>query len=177
MQNYFELFGLPNSFSLDNSALAQTYRALQQAVHPDRFANQGEQAVRLAMQKTAQINDAFATLKSPLLRAEYMLSLAGVELRNEQQTMRDSHFLMQQMEWRETLADLRQEGDVAGLERFSEQLAEAQRLHLLRLADGFERGEHLQQPDILANEVRKLAFLVKLNQEITQAQDALDDSF
>lgn len=175
MENHFELFGLPVQFSLDTAALALSYRELQKAVHPDRFAHQGEQAKRIALQKTAQINDAFQTLKAPLPRAEYMLSLVGVDLKAEQQTMRDTGFLMQQMEWRETLEDLRNAKDLKGLEDFSDTIAEHQRQYTQALAKAFDAGEHGQEAEHWANEVRKLAFLVKLSSEIAQAEDALDD--
>ena len=59
------------------------------------------------MQRAAQINDAFTTLKAPLRRAEYLLSLRGTDIRGEQQTLQDPAFLMQQLEWRERLADLK----------------------------------------------------------------------
>ena len=38
-KNYFELFGLPLDYSVDTSALADSYRNLQRVVHPDRFAS------------------------------------------------------------------------------------------------------------------------------------------
>lgn len=175
MENYFELFGLPVRFSLDTAALAKSYRELQKAVHPDRFAHQGAQAQRIAMQKTAQINDAYQSLKSPLARAEYMLHLAGVDHIGKQQTMRDTHFLMQQMEWRETLEELRQAEDLDGLEDFSNDICQAQRQHIDIIAQAFDAGEQLQNPEQWTNEVRKLAFLVKLSSEIAQAEEALDD--
>ena len=37
--NYFELFGLPVSYSVNLDKLSQSYRKLQQQFHPDRFAN------------------------------------------------------------------------------------------------------------------------------------------
>lgn len=175
MKNHFELFGLPVRFSLDTTALGLAYRELQKAAHPDRFAHQGDQAQRIALQKTAQINDAFQTLKSPLSRAEYMLSLEGVDLRAEQHTMRDTAFLMQQMEWRETLEDLRQSQDIDGLEDFSSQIQKSEKEHLQVLAQAFDGGEQRENPEHWANEVRKLAFLVKLLTEIAQAEEALDD--
>lgn len=175
MDNYFELFGLPVRFSLDTAALAHAYRELQKVVHPDRFAHQGAQAQRIALQKTAQINDAYQSLKSPLARAEYMLHLAGLDHPGKQKTMRDTLFLMQQMEWRETLEELLQTEDVDGLEDFSNDIRQAQHQHIDLIAQAFDAGEQLKNPEHWAEEVRKLAFLVKLSSEIAQAELALDD--
>ncbi|MCM2680146.1 co-chaperone HscB [Echinimonas agarilytica] len=175
MQNHFELFGLPVAFTIDMAALNHTYRELQKNAHPDRFAGEGEQAQRIAVQKSAQINDAFQTLKAELPRAQYMLQLIGVELRGEQTTMRDTEFLMQQMEWRETLEDLRHAKDLDGLEDFSDTITAARKIQMNQIAVAFDAGEHQRSPEHWTNQVRKLAFMVKLSNEIAQAEEALDD--
>lgn len=72
--NHFELFGLVEGFELDTRQLADTYRQLQTQFHPDRFATAPEREQLAAVQRAAQINDAFTTLKAPLRRAEYLLS-------------------------------------------------------------------------------------------------------
>jgi len=77
-QNYFELFGLPNQFHTDLNALSERYRELQRVTHPDRYANASDQEKRIAMQGATLINEAFQTLKNPLQRAQYMLSLKGL---------------------------------------------------------------------------------------------------
>lgn len=63
--NHFELFGLAEGFELDTRQLADTYRQLQTRFHPDRFATAPEREQLAAVQRAAQINDAFTTLKSP----------------------------------------------------------------------------------------------------------------
>ena len=68
-QNHFELFGFPLVFDIDQTQLAERYRELQRSLHPDRFANASEQERRVSVQKAAQVNEAFQTLKAPLARA------------------------------------------------------------------------------------------------------------
>jgi molecular chaperone HscB len=106
-QNYFELFGLPIGFMIDTDRLAEHYRELQKTVHPDRFANASERDRRLAVQQAALINEAFHTLKTPIKRARYLLQLKGIEFADEKETTVDPAFLMQQMELREALAEVR----------------------------------------------------------------------
>ncbi|ERM62147.1 cobalamin (5'-phosphate) synthase, partial [Vibrio mimicus CAIM 1883] len=101
--NYFELFGLPIQFELDGSLLSSQFRTLQKRFHPDNFATASERDRLLAVQQAAQINDAYQTLKDPIRRAEYLLSLQGIEMNAEQQTLQDPMFLMEQMELREEL--------------------------------------------------------------------------
>lgn len=105
--NYFELFDLPIQFEIDLTDLANRYRQLQKVAHPDKFAAATEREQRLAVQFTADINEAYGTLKSTTRRAIYLLSLKGIELEIENNTVMDPGFLMEQMEWREQLDEAR----------------------------------------------------------------------
>src|SRR5690606_10742494 len=114
--NHFELFHLPEQFELDLAQLSASYQQLQQLTHPDKFATASDQQRLLSVQKNAQLNDAYQALKSPLLRAEYLLELKGIDLKHETSTMQDGMFLMQQMEWREQLDDIQASADLDALE-------------------------------------------------------------
>ena len=108
---YFDLLSLPVDYQVDLTLLNAHYLELQKVIHPDKFANHSEQEQLLAVQKAAEVNDALQTLKHPLKRAEYMLAERGVDIRAEQQTLQDPMFLMQQMELREALEDIRDAAD------------------------------------------------------------------
>jgi molecular chaperone HscB len=54
--NYFELFGLPVSYDVDQNKIQQQYMALQKQVHPDKFASGSDLEKRLSMQQTSWIN-------------------------------------------------------------------------------------------------------------------------
>ena len=110
-QNYFEIFGLPQDFHLKTQDLTERYHELQKAVHPDRFATASDRDRRMAVQQAANINEAFAVLKSPLKRARYLLILAGVDFDDEKETTQDPEFLMEQMELRESVAAVRELDD------------------------------------------------------------------
>ena len=96
--DYFTLFGLPACYQLDTQALSLRFQDLQRQYHPDKFSS-GSQAEQLAaVQQSATINQAWQTLRHPLMRAEYLLSLHGFDLASEQHTVRDTAFLMEQLE-------------------------------------------------------------------------------
>lgn len=103
--NHFELFGLPIRFELDEASLGPRYRELQSATHPDRFANAPAAERRWSVQASGRVNDAWRTLRDPLSRATYLLSLHGVDIDAETDTRMDPAFLMEQMELREALEE------------------------------------------------------------------------
>ncbi|MFC3033525.1 co-chaperone HscB [Pseudoalteromonas fenneropenaei] len=172
---YFELFGLAPSYQLDLAKLNQHYLELQRAVHPDKFAGGSERDKLLAVQKTAEINDAFATLKHPVKRAEYMLSEQGVDIRAEQQTLQDPMFLMEQMELREALAEIRDAADPeAAAADLEDQIKTLDVRYSAQLGTllGSNDAAQLEQA---ADHIRKLKFVYKLREELARIEDSLFD--
>ena len=60
---HFALFDLQPGFNLDLDLLATRYRELARSVHPDRFADAPEGEQRVALERSASLNDAYQTLK------------------------------------------------------------------------------------------------------------------
>ena len=115
-RNHFELFGLPERFRFDGEALERAYHALQSEVHPDRFAAEGEMARRVALQSSARVNEAYRALKDPVDRAQYLLSLRGVDAPAETDSALPLDFLERQLERREAAADAQAARDAPALE-------------------------------------------------------------
>ena len=67
-QNFFDLFGLPESFIEDLELIGEKYRDLQAKFHPDRFSHAGEQEILAGVQESSYLNEAFDTLVSPIKR-------------------------------------------------------------------------------------------------------------
>jgi molecular chaperone HscB len=88
--NYFEVFSLPSKLTLDTVGLEKQFYALSRKLHPDRFASKpvGEQEAALA--QSSQLNDAYRTLKDPILRTQYLLKLEGVELEEQSKAATDA---------------------------------------------------------------------------------------
>lgn len=171
--NHFELFGLVARFELDPLQLAATYRQLQSRFHPDRFATAPEREQLAAVQRAAQINDAFATLKAPLRRAEYLLALRGIDIRGEHQTLQDTGFLMQQLEWREHLADLKEVvNPEPAIKDFRQQIKHDHQLLMQQLVESLASGADA----VAADCVRKLKFVDKLLEELERFEDNLLES-
>lgn len=169
--NYFELFGLPVSFDIDTVALTGRYRDLQRRVHPDRFASATDRERRLSVQQASMINEAFQTLKSPLKRARYLLGLHGMEVNDESNTVMDAAFLMQQMEYRESLAGIGDGSDPTALAGFIDQVM-VQRNDLLRQLSSLFSTPGPQQ---LA-EAHKLTLQMQFLDKLIAEAEALEES-
>ena len=169
-RNHFELLGLPVSFTVDAAALDDAYRELQGRVHPDRFASAGEAERRVAMQWATRANEAYRTLRNPIDRARYLLGLKGYDTGEESNTSMPPDFLMQQMEWRESVEEGRARHDAAALETLRREI-EASRVEmhaLLARALGGDRNY-----DAGCSLVRKLRFLDKIEAEIDDAVETI----
>ncbi|HNQ05452.1 MAG TPA: Fe-S protein assembly co-chaperone HscB [Thiobacillaceae bacterium] len=170
-QNHFQLFGLPVRFVLDAGQLDEAYRGLQAKIHPDRFAHAGEAEKRLSMQWATRANEAYETLRSPFERARYLLWLQGVDAMDPKNTAMPADFIMQQMAWREALADTNRNRDAPALDRLEQELrgqSKAYQADLARLID--DARDYPRAAETL----RKLRFMDKLLEEVDSAYAALD---
>lgn len=172
-QNYFEIFDLPTSYDIDLTELSTRYRKLQTAVHPDKFANASDLERRISMQQSALINEAYQTLKSPLLRARYMLQLKGVDVTNESSVNMDSEFLMQQMRLREALEQVRDAQDPeAKLLVIAKEIEQAIAEQITVVSRLFKE-DNADQLAKIADYVRRMQFMVKLQQEAEALEEEL----
>ena len=168
--DYFALFALPPSFELDAAALAATYRQLAKEVHPDRFASASAAEQRQAVERAAELNEAFQTLKSPTQRALYLLRQQA-DL-PEETTIQDAEFLLQQMEWREQLEDLQEQADLQALASFVRELKQARSQIDAAFAQSIDDPQQRLQAERLA---RRMQFLDKMFYEVRQLEERLDD--
>ncbi|MBB5191035.1 molecular chaperone HscB [Silvimonas terrae] len=169
-QNHFDVFQLPAVFALDAKALEAQYRALQATWHPDRFAGSDDAQKRLSLQVATRLNEGYQTLKSPVSRARYLLQLNGVDTQEETNTAMPMDFLMNQMIWREHIAEGKASQNVERLEELNHELREeigALEDELSRLIDRESRYADA------AMIVRKMRFMEKLDQEIGNAIESV----
>jgi molecular chaperone HscB len=172
-RNHFDLLGLPLRYAVDAPALERRYRELQSQVHPDKFASASEAERRVAMQWATRANEAYRTLRDPVARARYLLSLKGFDTGEESNTSMPADFLMQQMEWREAVGEARAAKDPAALEALRVDLAQAHDEMISMLARALDGDANY---DAGCSLVRKLRFLEKLDEEIDDALEGLHEA-
>ena len=82
-KDFFTFFALSRKLVLDVSALEKHFYILSRKLHPDRFASKPLMEQEAALAQSSLLNDAYRTLKDPILRTQYLLTLEGVELEEQ----------------------------------------------------------------------------------------------
>jgi molecular chaperone HscB len=119
------------------------------------------------MQWSVRINEAYQRLKDPLKRAAYLCELQGAPVQAENNTAMPPAFLMQQMEWRESLDDIE---SADGLEALADQVAAEQRRVQQTLGDLLDVAK---DPAQAVGQVRALMFIERFTQEVNAKLDRL----
>jgi molecular chaperone HscB len=100
-------------FVIDTNALKHEFLRLQSRAHPD--VHPPENKLK-AQALSARINEAYKTLQSPLLRAQYLLSLRGIEVaEDETAKVDDPALLMEVLDAREQIEEAESEDDLVNM--------------------------------------------------------------
>ncbi len=106
--DYFVFFGLPRKLKIDLADLEKRFYNLSRMLHPDNFYRSNEVERQLSLDKSAELNDAYRTLKDPVLRAEYLLNLEGHKAGSRQAPPELLEEVFEMNEWVAELKALRQ---------------------------------------------------------------------
>src|SRR5215469_4336799 len=160
---YYEALGLEPKLALDLDDLKKRFYERSRQWHPDRFSRSNPREQEKALDMTALLNDAFRTLREPVLRAEYFLKQNGIELSKDV----PPELLEEVFELNIMLETVRDGGDPSQLEATREVFAgllaetEATLNRLFRAYD--DRGDRatlLEMSDLLSRR-RYVANLVR----------------
>jgi DnaJ-domain-containing protein 1 len=132
-------------------------------MHPDFFAAAPQAARDLAGRNSARLNDAYATLLDPARRTEWILTDRGAPSAQAERTMPQS-FLMQVLEWNETLDSARETQGAArtsALQSLLTELSPQREALLVRLGSLLDPLPAPGSPALLAarRELNALAYL------------------
>ena len=109
------------------------------------------------------------TLNDPVLRAEHLLSLQGIEIDHQHNTIKDNAFLFQQMEFREALEQASIEKDISALTVILAEVDDdfqACQTSCAHQITGLESHQPSSLGDRLCSEVGKMHFYQNLSHEI-----------
>jgi molecular chaperone HscB len=184
--DHFRVFGLPRKFDLDLADLERRYKDMTKVLHPDRFARADGRARRASLERSVQLNLAWRTLSQPVSRAEYLLSLEGIEVGEPLGSKRsgeavdratqpvDTALLIEVMDLREALAEARGRGDRAEVATL---IADVQSQHdkeMSEVAAGFAAA----QPRLAAIAARMVAarYYRRFLEEAEADRESLDST-
>lgn len=112
IENYFQLFGIPVSLTVDQNDIRTKYRALSRKFHPDLHARSDNETQTEMLERSALLNRAYKTLLDPDETIKYVLRLKGVYEEEEKYTL-PPDFLMEVLEINEKLMDAGEDPEVA----------------------------------------------------------------
>jgi len=168
--NDFALFQLPQQFAIDLLTLEQSWKTLQRHAHPDMHAHADAAAQRLSMQWSVRINEAYQRLKNPIKRAAYLCELKGVPIAAETNTAMPTDFLVQQINWRETLDTADSPGEIDVL------LTEVKTYRNTLLAECAHYLDDVSNIQMAAMSVRALMFVDRFIQAVMLQLDRLESA-
>lgn len=119
--NYFELYGLPLKFHVDEKEVKRKYYELSKRFHPDFHINDTPEKQQEILERSTQNNKALKTLSDPLKRIEYILQLNNLMAEGDKYQL-PQDFLVDMMDVNETLMEQEFEPDAAVMETISKQV-------------------------------------------------------
>ena len=169
--DYFELFGLAPKYAIDERLLAERYLAISRNIHPDKFANAGNEMQSFALRASAAVNRAHDVLRDGFLRAEYMLESAGGKSAAQDKRVPED-LLTTVMMLREEIEEAKHNKDAATLKRIGADVESRQRRsqsRIVELCEGIATAAQ-QQKDALRLELNAMKYLNNLLGQISHLQ-------
>lgn len=166
--DHFSKLNLPIAYALTAAEIDRQYFGLQRYFHPDRFAGKSAREKTFSLQHATDLNEAYRTLKDPLLRAEYFLKLNNHPVGNDgSSTITDPTLLMEAMEMRENLAAAK---DFSAINMIASQVKSDIAAIKQELGTALGNGAFAQGQGLCL----RLRYLVKLQSEVRARLAALE---
>ncbi len=160
----FALLGVEERFELDENQLEQKYFALQQQLHPDRFAAKTSQEKMFASQQSMAVNDAYNMLKNPLDRANSLLvAKGGLSYKDQENRKIPPDLLMQSMMQREALSQAKDQEELHALYQQSQN---KQSQIIEEISNAFRQDDIKKLENLLLNLQYEQKFIQEIKQKI-----------
>ncbi|XP_071700939.1 iron-sulfur cluster co-chaperone protein HscB homolog [Rutidosis leptorrhynchoides] len=158
--DYFKIFGLERKFDIDDGSLEGTYKSWQKKLHPDLVHTKSKEEREYAAEQSARVIDAYTTLRKPLKRAIYVMSLEGIEV-DEEQTVSEPELLGEIMEIREAVEEA---NDSQALNKIHSEME----VKLRRWFDSFANAFKSKEYDEALKAIQRMTYYHRVNEEIVK---------
>ena len=109
---------------------------------------------------SARINEAYKTLQSPLLRAQYLLSLRGIDVaEDETAKIEDPELLMEVLETQERIEEAEAEKDLEEMKRLNDERIQDS---VMKLEEAFRRDD----TEVAKSEAVRLRYWVNIRESL-----------
>jgi len=103
--NYFDFYGLPETFNLNDADVKKKFYQLSKQYHPDFYANEDEAKQQEILELSTLNNKAYQTLANPAKRLEYILRLHNLVSEGAKPQL-PADFLMEMMDINERIMEV-----------------------------------------------------------------------
>jgi molecular chaperone HscB len=103
--NYFEFYGIPESFNIDQATLKKKFYELSKLHHPDFYAGEDEAKQQEILELSTLNNKAYQVLSDAARRMEYILKLHNLVSEGAKPQL-PADFLMEMMDINERLMEV-----------------------------------------------------------------------
>jgi len=164
----FHTLGLEPCYDLDLVVAEQHHRDLSRALHPDRFVGRPASERRMALSRAIEVNEAWRVLRDPVRRGEALLRCHGIEIGETSGAKASDELLMEMMEHREALAEVRAERDARRLQEITLIMKDRETMVVQSLSQAFSHNPSAA-PEMLA----ELRFVRRFLEEASAVEDEL----
>jgi len=166
--NYFELFEIPVSLTVDKGLVQKKYFELQKKYHPDFFSNESDVEQAAILEKSSLINKACKTFQNTDETIKYVLKLKNL-LEEEEKYQLPSEFLSEVMELNETLMDI----DDSNVQQVETQVNQLEKALFSRVQNIIEYYDEERTTDEQLLQVKEYYFQKKYLQRILDRLDGM----
>ncbi|WP_413667658.1 Fe-S protein assembly co-chaperone HscB [Mucilaginibacter sp. Mucisp86] len=110
--NYFEFYGIPESFKVNQALLKKKFYELSKLYHPDFYADEDETKQQEILELSTINNKAYLALGDPAKRLEYILKLHDLVSEGAKPQL-PADFLMEMMDINERLMEVEDANELA----------------------------------------------------------------
>lgn len=164
----FKTLEIEPRFDIDVASVERRHLEMSRALHPDRFVGRPASERRLALSRAIEVNEAWRMLRDPVRRAEAVLDRLGIASGETSAAKADPMLLMEMMEQREALAEVRAERDASRLASLTVAMKHRENDVLASLSDALATDP----PSALAH-LAELRFVRRFLEEASAVEDEL----
>jgi molecular chaperone HscB len=170
----FDVLGLPRGVDVDRAELERAYRERSLRLHPDRAGKDDPRERRLALERTALLNEAYKTLRAPEPRAFYLLKLHGLDLLKEEARAVSipPKVLEEVLDLREQLESARESGDDEQVSALSDRVRVQSAATLSAAQSALRRLEHVPADAAVRVEAAQALARLRYHHRFLQAAEA-----